>query len=314
MRFQIGCLLLVAVDSVFAVKIVWNYLLLSKVINIVADLMLPHHYFPKTIIFVMIFTSIPMKTLTSLSLTRLSVLEFGQFINTTISLVRKLFGENPLPDTAVTNYLSDLEARSDIFDKASKRITKSDQTAKILACDVRRDHAITTAKRFLSGFEYTDDAAEHEAYISLTNVFDAYTGIQKWDFPAETKGIDTLVATLLNEKHLPQLELLGIKKYIDRLQVENDNFKVAFSKRVQENAGKKVIDVSVERKELKAVYDDFADYVLNLAKANSNVSYVDMLSRIDIVRKYYSDLLARRKPSKTDGTPTPIPPMDEGEK
>ena len=72
--------------------------------------------------------------------------------------------------------------------------------------------------------------------------------------------------------------------------------------------------MSVERKELKAVYDDFADYVLNLAKANSNVSYVDMLSRIDIVRKYYSDLLARRKPSKTDGTPTPIPPMDEGEK
>ena len=311
---QIERLPLAEVVSVFTVKIVLNYLFLPNVITSDADLMLPHHYFPKTIIFVMIFTLIPMKTLTSLSLTRLSVLEFGQFIKTTVMHIRKLFGQNPLPDAVVTNYLDSLDQMSITFDKAIMRVSKSDQTAKILECDVRRDHAVTTAQRFLSGFEYTDDEAEHEAYVRLTIVFDAFTGIQKWNFPAETSGIDSLITKLLDEKHLPYLELLGIKKYINRLQVENNNFKTVFNARIQETVAEEEFDVAAMRKEMKSVYDNFANYVLNLSIAKVAASFDDMLNVLNTVRKYYSDLLARRKPSKTDETPAQIPPMDEGEK
>ena len=250
-----------------------------------------------------------MLILVNISVTRLTSLEFGQFISSTISEINIVTSVHPITDAVFVQYLTDLISKSLMMDKAVKQIQKNNETAKIASQDVRRDHAVTIARRSNSLYEFTDDQDEHNAYVSIETVFGAYKGIQDWNMPEETKGIERMVAELKDEAHLPQIELLGITKYVNKMDTENQAFKTLFEGRSVGEAGKEVFDVKAIRKETRTVYEDLAAYVLSIAKGGKQEEFVAVLNVLNNIRKYYSDMLAKRKPAKEGEPPTPIPPM-----
>jgi len=234
-----------------------------------------------------------MKKLESLSLTRLSNLEFGQLLKSTCDGLGNM-EDISITDEVLANYVSTLEAKSTEYDKAQLQITKSDETAKIAEADKQRDNAISALLRILNVYELSDKANELEAFTSLSNLFNNYKGIQNWNFVEETNGIDNLLNDLNSSKYNPHLTTLAMQPFADRIKTANDQFKLLFSGRTHEKANKEVFDIKLLRQESNKVYIDMANYVLSLSKALDAEQYNRSLNLINTTRKYYSDMLARR--------------------
>jgi Family of unknown function (DUF6261) len=195
-----------------------------------------------------------MKPLQTLSLTRLSVLEFGQHIKSMLSNI-DLLGQDFISDPVLAHYLQTLRNEMATYDKAMLPVAKSDETAKIATADKHRDNAVSALTRQLWVYEISDDDAELAAYDSLSTLFDTYYEIQKWNFEEETNGIDHLLADLLNTKYKPNVELLQMLRYVNRLEAANTSFKNLFMARTKEAAGKPKYDVPTMRKAIKTVYE-----------------------------------------------------------
>jgi Family of unknown function (DUF6261) len=250
-----------------------------------------------------------MKTLHPVNLARLSVLEFGQHIKSVNENVN-LLGKGFITDSALANYLQGLQTNMVDYDKAVLQITKSDETAKIVAADRRRDNSLTALSRLLSVYELSESESELAAHASLNTLFTTYKGIQKWNFEEESNGIDNLLADLDSDKYKPLATALNMTAYIDRLKSSNDNFKTLFANRTQEVSAKETYNITAMRREIKRIYDDMASYTLSLAKAQEgNEMYSKTLDILNTVRKYYHDLLAKRTGGTKDDPETPIPPM-----
>jgi len=245
-----------------------------------------------------------MKKLETLSLTRLSNLEFGQH---TKSIHANIIdgGESgaTIHNTVLLQYLSELNLKNQAYDRAMVQIVKSDETVKIVKADELRDKAFTCIQRHLSVFEFSNDSQDLLAFASLNTLFNNYKALQRWNLEEETNGIDNLVVDLRNVKYSGWATAIGMTQFIDRLEESNNNFKLIFNGRTQEVAGKEVFDVKELRGDLKSTYEKMIHYVLAMATAADTDEFNRTLNVINTVRKYYSDLLARRKsPSET---PTP---------
>jgi hypothetical protein len=249
-----------------------------------------------------------MKFLENINLSRLSNLEFGQH---TKSVVKNIFllgdGVSFITDPVLISYLNRMNEGILVYDKAQVYVAKSDETAKIVAADKERDTAVTAAFRYLSVFELSPLENEKLAFASLDTLFTAYRGIQSWNFEEESNGLDNLLAELSSSKYAAHVATINMSGFVERIRVGNENFKTIFAKRTLENSTKEVYDMKTIRADIKTIYTDMSDYVLSMAKAMNTDQFNQTLNVINAVRKYYSDLLSKRKSSKDEGTETPIP-------
>jgi hypothetical protein len=247
-----------------------------------------------------------MKELHVLSLTKLSILELGQHIKSVNSGIAQLGYPT---DVDFLAYITTSNQQIVNYDKAMLQIQKSDETEKIVHADKLRDNVISAMTRQLSVFELSEDDNEILAYKSLTSLFKTYKGIQTWNFEEETNAIDNLVTDLNNSKYQPSIDLLQMTNLVTRLTTNNTAFKTLFSGRTQETAGKEVFDTKKLRAQISATYNDMITYVLAMAKVKNTNEFNKSLDIINAVRKYYADLLAKRKAVTSTAPATVIPPM-----
>ncbi len=75
-------------------------------------------------------------------------------------------------------------------------------------------------------------------------------------------------------------------------------------------ASKEVFDVKKLRNDLKILYTEMATYVLAMAKSKDTEEFNKALNVLNTVRKYYADLLAKRKTAPNNTPLDPIPLME----
>ncbi len=251
-----------------------------------------------------------MKNLHSLNESRLLNLEFGQHFKSIVNNIALIGDATVITDPIVQSYVSSLKTKALDYDNAMLQIVKSDETLKIAHADMLRDDAIKSALRYLLVFELTKDASKKLAYDSLDTVFKTYKGLQTFNYEQETNGLVNLVAELNTPKYAAHIAALKMQDYVAEMETTNTDFNTLFEGRTQEVAVKVVYDVRTMRKEIQTISKDLNGYVLSLAKAKpTDLQYEKILNVINTVRKYYSDLLAKRKPIKKGEIPVPIPPM-----
>lgn len=250
-----------------------------------------------------------MKTLIGLNVARLQVLEAGQHVKSILKGIDEL-GIGFITDTTLQNYLAKLKDASTEYDKALLKVMKSDETAKIVEADAVRDKAITAMQRIIGVYELSEDTAEVEAFQSLHTLFNTYKGIQKWNFEEESNGIDNLLIDLHTAKYQAHIDLLNLNAYVERMQVANEKFKTLFAGRTQEKANTEYFDTKALRDDMTLQYNNLAEYVLVMAKAFDTEQYNKPLDILNTVRKYYADLLAKRKGTHKGEAAEPIPPME----
>jgi uncharacterized protein (DUF4213/DUF364 family) len=250
-----------------------------------------------------------MKNLVGLNLARLQNLEVGQHVKGVLKGIADL-ESGLITDANFLNYYARLGEASVQFDKAMLKITKSDETLKITNADALRDKAITAFQRQLSVYELSEDETEIEAFNSLNTVMKTYKNLQRWNLEEETNGIDNFLDELASAKYAAHIATLNMQNFKDRIKSSNEKFKIFFNSRTNEQVNTEYYDTKTLRDELTDQYNLLAEYTLTLSKALDTEAFNKPLDVFNIVRKYYADLLAKRKGTKKGEEEEPIPPME----
>jgi hypothetical protein len=238
----------------------------------------------------------------SLNVGRLSYLDSGQFIVRYLTDFQNS-GLNPATDPDFKIMHEALIAQSPLFNAALMQVRAKAESEALMALDIRRDQKLSTFRRALSVFEYTDVEAELAAYKLINIVLKTYKEIEKANFEAESLGLDNLVAALGNTANLPSIKVLKLEGHLNNLKVANDEFKAKFSTRSSKTISTVVYDTKKLRNTILDTYKNLAEYVLVMAKNKSkNAFYSDLLTIINNGRAYFATILARQA-GASDGTP-----------
>jgi hypothetical protein len=208
-----------------------------------------------------------------------------------------------LTDVPYNSYLLKIGNQVVLYINALAQVQKNEETEKIGLADDARDKAVTAFNLALKLHAAADDPAEAEASRSLRILFDTYKNLAKLNYEAETLAIDKLTGELNSEAYSEKINNLHMSKYVTRLSETNDAFRTLFGGRMVTTAMTESYDMKAIRKELQETYNDFAAYVLSMAKATENQLFATALNLLNAARKYYADQMLSRTVAKPE---TPV--------
>lgn len=243
-----------------------------------------------------------------LTVSRLQNLEVGQFIIRFLNDFQNL-NLDATTDLDFKRSYDSLLAQSPVYDAALNQIRAKAESDLLIEKDNIRDKAVRTLRRALSVAEFTDIEAEKIAYKTIFIVLKTYKDIEIESYEAESLGLDNLIAELRNTKNLPAVQLLGLEKYINKVEQTNAIFKTTFDQRSTTTISTEIFDTKKLRKAILETYKNLADYTLAMANNNSNPFYKDTLGVINNGRKYFADLVAKRNGVGANNPQTQITPQ-----
>jgi hypothetical protein len=208
-----------------------------------------------------------------------------------------------LTDVPYNSYLLKIGNQVVLYINALAQVQKNEETEKIGLADDARDKAVTAFNLALKLHAAADDPAEAEASRSLRILFDTYKNLAKLNYEAETLAIDKLTGELNSEAYSEKINNLHMSKYVTRLSETNDAFRTLFGGRMVTTAMTESYDMKAIRKELQETYNDFAAYVLSMAKATENQLFTTALNLLNAARKYYTDQMLSNPAPKPE---TPV--------
>lgn len=238
-----------------------------------------------------------------ITISQLQYLETGQFI---IRLITDFDNLNldPASDAEFKTLYDSLKVQSPIYDVGLMQVRAKAETEMLIALDDIRDKKISTLRKAVNVFKYSDIATEKEAYSLIKILLNVYKNIEKANFEAESLGIDNLVLEIRNSNYLLAVQTLGIGAHITNLETANNNFKTKFDTRSTSTITTTVYNTKLLRKNILITYKDLAEYVFVMAKRRNTPFFVDTLTVVNNGRKYFADILARRN----GNTPPPANP------
>ena len=224
---------------------------------------------------------------------RLQILESGQFITNLIADYVKS-SLNPATDTEYKKQYNALIALSTPYNAALNQIKAQKETEELMNLDTLRDQSLSSIRRAVSVFEYSRDVAEVSAYKEVVLILRKYTDLERANYPAETLGIDKVVAEIRGAKD-NAIDVLQLTKHVDLLEEDNTAFKAKFADRSSDVISSVSYDVKTMRKEIFEVYNTLAEYVALMAKLKNDAYFLDTLKVFNYSREYFADILARRE-------------------
>lgn len=188
-----------------------------------------------------------------------------------------------------------LEAALPSYQSSLGQIRGSEKSAAIYRADELRDEDIQALRDGLKAYRTSKREAEKAAYTSLKLLLDQYKDIQRKHYEEETALISNLLERLASQKYQEQIETLALKKFVENLHESHQAFEQLFASRSQEQLQKVSVDVKKMRRDLLQSYQQLVDYTAILAQVKEDELYKKFLAVLNNSRKYYADLLAKRK-------------------
>jgi hypothetical protein len=227
-----------------------------------------------------------------ISVSRLQLLESGQFI---VNLITD-HTNSGLVDTTDAEFkvqFDRIKSLSPTYNSALMQIKAQKETEELMKLDLERDRSFSIVRRAVSVFEYAIEPAEVSAYKEMTIILRKYNDIERANYPAQTLGTDKLI-TEIRGANENAIEVLQLKRHVDRLDEANAAFKAKFADRSSEVISTVTFDVKTIRKEIFEAYKTLAEYVALMAKIKKNAYFLDTLKVFNYSREYFADILARR--------------------
>jgi hypothetical protein len=243
-----------------------------------------------------------MYQLESLKVSVLTQMEAGALIKRHLDDLATL-PSGAITDVPLTNYLTALSGKSALYEKALVQIRGNEETTKIEEADAVRDAAIGALNKAVELGSVSDVTGEAEAARVLGMVLKSYKGLAGLNYEAESNGIDNLVADFESAAYAQHVKTLNLDRYVVRLKESNATFKTLFGSRMVSTANKEYYDTKALRIDLFNTYKEFTLYLVAMANARQTDEFTRSLTLINTARKYYADMLAKRKgSSKADAS------------
>lgn len=155
-------------------------------------------------------------------------------------------------------------------------------------------------------------AKEVEAAKRVKRVFDLYGNIAKLSYNEQTAAATNLDSDLETEEMAAHIATMGMTKWAQAHQTQNEAFNTLLNERDTELANKKSGNVREVRLELDPVYELIINRVeamitLNMASPELETFVKELNQKI----KYYNTTLASRGGRNDDESDDEVPPIDE---
>ena len=236
----------------------------------------------------------PKGKLVNVQVSSLRHAEFTQFITRFLDDVEKEALDFKNEDV-ITALVKKIKSALPAYQASLGQIRASEKSASISAADELRDADLQALRDALKPYRAAKREEEKAAYASLKRLFDQYKDAHQKHYEEETALIVSLLDKLKTAPYKDQLDTLAIGKFVDNLTESHTAFEQLFASRSQEKLQKVSYDVKQLRKEVATPYQQLADYVEILSQVKSDEFYQNVLSVLNNSRKYYADILARRK-------------------
>ena len=238
-----------------------------------------------------------MKKLQKLRLASLHNLEIGQLVKSNLTDLLTA-GINTTTDPFIANYITQLTADSTQMDLVLLQVRAKQESHDLEVLDIKRDTSVRVLRMQLNIFRSSNIPAEVAAYDVLKLPFNTYKGIEKLNYEAENNAIDNFIIELGKPVYAGAIATLNLGGLITRMDVDNTAFKTLFSTRSVNTANTPNLDSKAIKSQMIATYEAYIAYVVSLTNATNNLPanayYTSIFDIINNIRKYYSDLLARR--------------------
>jgi hypothetical protein len=220
-----------------------------------------------------------MKKINSIPLHRLSQSEHQAFMRF-IQQQTARFSPEELQITAEhTKFLEALEA----LDRALSKNHGSARTKELLALDQKRRKTYSAIRGRLKNTLSSPFETEREAAKQLHYTLLKAGNIQQAEYTDKNVSLNFLCRNLLDEKHLPLCQQLGITHWIEALRDENDTFRKMEIERSTEYALRGTLSNANAREAIDKIYYNMvsrinASVVVELATPNTE-RFIDLCNK-----------------------------------
>lgn len=202
---------------------------------------------------------------------------------------------NVTSDPVLSKLVADFKKALPPLQESLEQIRSSDKTKQLSKADRERDEDYAALKAGLRAFRTAKRETEQQAYQSLYHLLDQYKKSTKANYEEQTALLSALLSKLKATPYREQLRLLGLQRFVDNLTESNKTFNSIFASRSQEKLARVSYDRKALRNHLIASYKDLHDYSHILARVKGDKLYHDLVAILNNSRKYYADLLAKRR-------------------
>ncbi|KAA5536953.1 hypothetical protein F0919_04575 [Taibaiella lutea] len=226
----------------------------------------------------------------------LRLAEVGQFIVRYFTDIDSL-GLDLKKDIDFYTVHIELKMRSNAYHDAMKQIKAMAETKELEMLDMQRDHMITTLRRAVSVFEYSNNKDEKNAYQIAMIIMRSYTDLESENYEAETFDIQKLLKEWSKPENEEIIEKLELLKHIGNLKNSAEAFDNLFNNRSTTTVRKVSYNTLALKKQMMDSYGKLVHYVTGMisVKSTDKDFYIQILDAINNGRKYFADILARRK-------------------
>ena len=232
--------------------------------------------------------------ISNLNLIKLNNVEFCAVVNRNLSDINQMTA-HLITDPILTTYLTRLHDQKEEFLRSLLNARKHSLTDQIAEDNKARNGAfrlLRKAVKLASESMITDERLSGEELVILMK---SYRNIDNINYAAKSYSIVNLLDHLTNSTYAPHVSKLNLDRYVSHLQATNDVFDQHHHTRISDMATMENLDARALRIQLGDFYREVTIYVQALANATDHEQYVKTVVLINAGRKYFSDMLARRK-------------------
>lgn len=218
--------------------------------------------------------------------------EFVQFINDLLAIVQK---HDPPTIKIETPYQSLNESQATlslIFNqKQGSAITED-----ISLADGRRDTAFVGISLAVNAYTYNFDEGVRLAAQLLSESLQKYTGTADLNYSAETSVLINLLTNWRSDSELiSAIDTLGLRAWINELEVANTTFNDLFLARITESAESPTVKVKEVREEVLANYKTLLEHITAYATIDGVEAYSALVNEINTLVEVYDKILTTRQ-------------------
>jgi hypothetical protein len=193
-------------------------------------------------------------------------------------------------------------------------IRKNELTEKKAAADNRRDNTFVGMTVIVRANFRHFDPPVRDAAVHVCNMIENYGSIVKKDYEAKTIIFDNIIEQLRSHDYSLAVQLLNLRPWIDRLEIDNNEFKTCVSESVALQLGKPSVNLKTARKISDKDQRAVINHVTALVSLNGQDQYVDFAAEYNELVSHYNTIVKEhygRLHAKIDIAQAVIDPIAE---
>jgi hypothetical protein len=190
------------------------------------------------------------------------------------------------------------------FDLAYKQERKSDFTDGIGALDKLRDNKTSGIRRIIEAAAFDSDPKKVEASKKGKKWLGEFKGINKKPFKAQSADTTNFIQGFRG-KYAPEVEILGLGKWLDELEEINNQIIAMFGERIDEKKEKGKLSTEETRKKLVSSLRTVDKLVDVLVETDGAEKYADFIASVNILIGEYVGGSGKSTPPAEENLPEP---------